>query len=889
LLLLAALVAWLFWPAIGGQASFAFRDAAHFYHPLFDYIRQEWGAGRVPLWNPYENAGVPLVAENTSSVFYPGKLLFALPLDYTWLFNAYIVLHVLLAAGTSYALARHFSVSVLAAGVAALSYAFCGNVLFQYCNVIFLVGAAWLPLAWLFVDRLLRQRQWTAAIGLGVVLALIVLGGDPHLAYNTALVAGGYAILLWHDERREAAGEAAGAPSSKPLRRPLYLGGALALAGLLAAIQVLPTLEAAPYSSRAKYNSPRSIYELAFVAATDTPDQESDSFLAGILGKSHSGHHDRVYSFSLEPWRAVELLWPNVTGRAFPTDCRWLSAFGLELAIWTPSLYMGLLPLLLAALAFSLRRSTAVEVRGLSWLVLFGALGSFGWYGVAWLIGLIIGDSESVGVGGEVGGLYWWLATLLPSYIQFRYPAKLFVLASLALSMLAAKGWDDVWQNGSRRLMNCLLALPLISAGVAAGALVAWPYIRPRAVVTRQSAMQGPFDWTQAWTDFGDGLLHTAILALLLAAMFWWTRRKPAERYLVQLAMLIVVAVDLATSQRSLIEYAPVDTWRKPPAILGKLPADRENFRVFRQLGPLPPSFEKVAAQQRYTDGIRWDRETLRPKYPLPLHVSLAEASQSVAGFDYEQFLAAARRQNRRKQSIDIPDPSILDLTAARVVIVDGSALTQLTDPEPIADGMYVAQRTSALPRAWIVHDVEVRPTFRGRSLGVTENYTFQLLFPEREQAGRRSRRPESRDWRQIAVVETDEPFELHRQADAITDGETCSIEYADPLRVEIAARLQSPGLVVLSDLHYPGWELTVETAGHKQSQPILRTNRVMRGVLLPAGEHHLVYRYRPRSVLVGAIISGLTLLSLVGVTAVLYRRRQTAAASLPVGPVATR
>ncbi len=85
LLLCGVLLVWLFAPALGGGSSFAFRDAAHYYHPLFQYIRQEWGAGRLPLWNPYENLGVPLVAENTSSVFYPGKLLFALPLDYTWL------------------------------------------------------------------------------------------------------------------------------------------------------------------------------------------------------------------------------------------------------------------------------------------------------------------------------------------------------------------------------------------------------------------------------------------------------------------------------------------------------------------------------------------------------------------------------------------------------------------------------------------------------------------------------------------------------------------------------------------------------------------------------------------------------------------------------------
>ena len=104
-LAVAALIAWLFGSAPIGRTSLVFRDAAHFYHPLFEWTRGEWGAGRVPLWNPYENLGVPLVGENTSSVFYPGKLLFALPLDFTLLYNWYVLAHLALAAGTAYALA----------------------------------------------------------------------------------------------------------------------------------------------------------------------------------------------------------------------------------------------------------------------------------------------------------------------------------------------------------------------------------------------------------------------------------------------------------------------------------------------------------------------------------------------------------------------------------------------------------------------------------------------------------------------------------------------------------------------------------------------------------------------------------------------------------------
>ena len=50
-----------------------------------------------------------------------------------------------------------------------------------------------------------------------------------------------------------------------------------------------------------------------------------------------------------------------------------------------------------------------------------------------------------------------------------------------------------------------------------------------------------------------------------------------------------------------------------------------------------------------------------------------------------------------------------------------------------------------------------------------------------------------------------------------------------------------------------------IETDGQSRSQPILRTNRVMRGVVLPPGEHRLVYRYRPKSFYAGAIVSAMT------------------------------
>lgn len=73
-----------------------------------------------------------------------------------------------------------------------------------------------------------------------------------------------------------------------------------------------------------------------------------------------------------------------------------------------------------------------------------------------------------------------------------------------------------------------------------------------------------------------------------------------------------------------------------------------------------------------------------------------------------------------------------------------------------------------------------------------------------------------------------------------------------EPERVAVDVTANSPGLLVLADLHYPGW--TAETDGRRV--PLLRADGVFRAVSLPAGSHRVVFRYRPVSVMAGAAIS---------------------------------
>ena len=81
-------------------------------------------------------------------------------------------------------------------------------------------------------------------------------------------------------------------------------------------------------------------------------------------------------------------------------------------------------------------------------------------------------------------------------------------------------------------------------------------------------------------------------------------------------------------------------------------------------------------------------------------------------------------------------------------------------------------------------------------------------------------------------------------------------MSYPSPQRVELDVELKSVGMVVLADIDYPGWELTIDGV----PAPIYPVNRAMRGAAVKEGPHHLVYTYSPRSFRVGLIVSAVGL-----------------------------
>ena len=69
---------------------------------------------------------------------------------------------------------------------------------------------------------------------------------------------------------------------------------------------------------------------------------------------------------------------------------------------------------------------------------------------------------------------------------------------------------------------------------------------------------------------------------------------------------------------------------------------------------------------------------------------------------------------------------------------------------------------------------------------------------------------------------------------------------------VAIDARLACRGMLILSDVWYPGWVAKVDGA----ATTIYQADSALRGVVLDRGQHRLEFHYRPLSALLGALMS---------------------------------
>ncbi len=209
--IVALILVWLtfywriFTPNLNDQASFQEGDYSGQFVTFGHYQYDRLSDGQIPLWNPYNNGGLPFMADTQAAPLYPPRLLTIGLTNLTggeWGYATLsyeVAAHVLIYTLLVYVLLRRMTIGkkgTVFAGLTAAITAGYGGFLTSYpqLQVALLEAAIWLPLALLGVLEATRHQavrwRWLAVAGGG--LGLSWLAGHPQTSWFST-----YLIVLY--------------------------------------------------------------------------------------------------------------------------------------------------------------------------------------------------------------------------------------------------------------------------------------------------------------------------------------------------------------------------------------------------------------------------------------------------------------------------------------------------------------------------------------------------------------------------------------------------------------------------------------------------------------------------------------------------------------------
>lgn len=202
----------------------------------FESILQE-KLGQLPLWNPYNFAGTPLMANQQSGAFMPFNFFFfVLPFSYAW--SLLIFLQPILAGIFMYSYLKNLKLATIPSLLGSIAFAFSGFFIawLEWGTVD--MSALWLPFILLSIDKAFvsnRKGIWWGLYFLSLIFSF--LAGHLQTFFYVLLVSHAYYLIKWF--------------RSKEKRTHLYWGlplGACTL--LLVSIQLLPLFQFILLSAR---------------------------------------------------------------------------------------------------------------------------------------------------------------------------------------------------------------------------------------------------------------------------------------------------------------------------------------------------------------------------------------------------------------------------------------------------------------------------------------------------------------------------------------------------------------------------------------------------------------------------------------------------------------
>jgi hypothetical protein len=332
------------------------------------------------------------------------------------------------------------------------------------------------------------------------------------------------------------------------------------------------------------------------------------------------------------------------------------------------------------------------------------------------------------------------------------------------------------------------------------------------------------------------------------------TRPRPAVRRHVTLVGLVALTVGLTLPAGLLVLFRPIPRAAWSMSALTVLTVAALLLRARSRLPVLPFTvtililatvdlglvFFGWTEMRAPTDAFAWGAETaeylaLQPKpfrsyspsYSLPQHTAVQQDLYLADGVDpiqlshYAEFLAAAGGYTATGYSPTLPP--ILD---------DTSSLPDAT-------------RLGLLNVGYVVASFP----FTAESLVLEEQISDTYVYRNEQVLPRAFTMPD---------IKTLTQGNIHLEE--LSSATPARIEIYTPNRIVVKADLESAGLLVLSEVWYPGWRAHVDGV----EVPIWHVEGTFRGVDVDAGSHSIEFSYSPGTARTGLAVSGLTALAMI-------------------------
>jgi hypothetical protein len=862
---LAALTLIFFWQIALTNRVLTGLDVFAYFYPYRDFASEAMRAGRLPLWNPYLFMGAPLLANSQVAVLYPPNwplLWLSAPKQVAWS----IVAHIWLAGAGTYLFARTaIKLRPLPAFVSAVVFALGGFLGAQVEHVNQLNASAWLPWLLLSVEgAMARSRwRWSALLCGGAVASLALLAGHTQAAYIVFFGAGAYALLRGWPEFR-----------ARKIWQGLRGVGALALMTLmglvLAAGQLLPTLELSgvsvrsggmPYNEAASFSLKPGLVFKAFLPPFfwEPPFSEYIAY-AGLIGLV----------------LAVVGAWAVLRSKRAGGACLGLVLIGVFLAFGAYNPVYFLLYKLVPG--FDLFRAPA------RWLLLYA-------FGTAILAGIgldILPWSFRMPAALKKppepasGPLTGWASSVLRAWkpaIALLLVLELLIAGrQLAYSRPTAPAAFD----SMRTAPSHLLADATYPSAGEPFRFLSMSDIRydPGDLEDLQSLYEGalpeeaiydlivatkmkevlaynlPLRYRLFSVDGYDGGLlptrdYVTLEKLFLSEDEIWPdgrlrqqlRQVPPAR---PLSLLNVKYVITDKTQDAWIDDVFYDLEHTVP--LGELTiSDLPRFEsthlgvvsYLTGTASLPNGTPVAEVIFRDSDGhtvtrtLRAGEHTAEGLYDAaPVAHSPARVGhhwrENEQGSDYVAVLDLEQALLPETITIRALLPGEQFHLRGLSLIDDQSGTSRNLSVDPAyrlvhSGDVKIYQNLDVLPRAFIVH--------QARAVAGEEKALDLMRSPTFDPAN------------EVLLG----PGEVQETAPGTGESNARIVSY-DPEQVRIEASLESPGYLVLTDAHYPGWEAEI----NGEPVPIERANLYFRAVHLPPGEHQIEFTYAPSSARVG-------------------------------------